>query len=390
MVVRKVAQRIPFTPSKTQAALLEQCFGARRFAYNQQVEAFNSYDKDANPHPVYPNVTDMKNENEWLRDSPIPSNALSNAIQDFRKTQTAYFRKAEYGKNRPRFVSKSDAVQSFRNAVPMRRMEGNRYPLSKKLGSVRIRRRDRIRYPLESLSSWTVKRENGVYYLVLLVNVDVQPKPPVSGEVGIDVGVKDFLTLSTGEKINYPDRLRQLEENTKQEQRKLSRRVKGSSNYRKQKATVAKANAKLRHYRENFQHQVSRRLIEDNQFIGMETLAVQNMTRKAKKKVDANGRHTRNGQSAKRAMNRSILRNGWSSFAGKLAYKAQWYGRTLVQVDRFYPSSRLCNNCGHKYAGLLLSEREWVCDSCGVLHDRDVNAALNILAEALRVSQVGE
>ena len=389
MVVRKVAQRIPFKPSKTQAELLEQCFGARRFAYNQQVEAFNSYDKESNPRPKYPNVTDMKVENEWLRDNPIPSNALSNAIMDFRKAQASYFRKAECGKNRPRFASKSDAVQSFRNGLPMRRMEGNRYPLSKKLGSVRIRRRDRLRYPLESLSSWTVKRENGVYYLVLLFNVDVQPKPPVSGEVGIDLGVKDFLTLSTGEKINYPDRLRQLEEKVRWEQRKLSRRVKGSSNYRKQKSTVAKAYAKLRHYRENFQHQLSHRLIEDNQFIGMETLAVQNMTRRAKKKLDENGKPTRNGQSAKRVMNRSILQNGWSGLVDKLAYKAQWYGRTFVQVDRFYPSSRLCHNCGHKYDELRLSEREWVCESCGVLHDRDVNAALNILDEALRLSQTG-
>lgn len=217
MVVRKVSQRIPFTPSKTQAALLEQCFGARRFAYNRQVEAFNSYDKDTNPRPTCPNVTDMKNANEWLRDSPIPSNALSNAIMDFRKSRAAYFRKAQYGKNRPRFASKSDNVQSFRNSSPIRRMEGNRYPLSRKLGSVRIRRRDRIRYPLESLSSWTVKRENGVYYLVLLFNVDVQPKPPVDGCVGIDVGVKDFLTLSTGEKINYPDRLHQMEEKVRWE-----------------------------------------------------------------------------------------------------------------------------------------------------------------------------
>lgn len=386
----KVSQRIPFVPSKTQAVLLEQCFGARRFAYNQQVEALNSYDKDTNPRPSYPNVTDMKEANEWLRDSPVPSNALSNAIQDFRKSQAAYFRKAQYGKNRPRFASKSDVVQSFRNRSPMRRMEGNRYPLSRKLGSVRIRRRDRIRYPLESLSSWTVKRENGVYYLVLSFDVDVQPKPPVDGQVGIDMGVKDFLTLSTGEKINYPDRLHQLEEKVRWEQRKLSRRVKGSSNYRKQKKAVAKAYAKVRHYRENFQHQMSHKLIEDNQFIGMETLAVQNMTRKAKKKLDANGKPVRNGQASRRAMNRAILRNGWSGLVDKLAYKAQWYGRTFVQVDRFYPSSRLCNSCGHKYDGLLLSEREWVCESCGVLHDRDVNAALNILGEALRLSQVGK
>lgn len=389
MVVRKVAQRIPFKPSKTQAALLEQCFGARRFAYNQQVEAFNAYDKETNPCPTYPSTKDMKAANEWLRDSPIPSHALSNAIMDFRKTQSAYFRKAEYGKNRPRFASKDDSVQSFRNGRPMRRMEGNRYPLSRKLGSVRIRRRDRIRYPLESLSSWTVKRENKTYYLALSFSVDVQPKPPVDGRVGIDVGVKDFLTLSTGEKVNYPDRLRQLEEKARREQRKLSRRVKGSSSYRKQKAVVAKAYAKARYFRENFQHQLSHRLIEDNQFIGMETLAVQSMTRKAKRKLGTDGKHERNGQLAKRAMNRTILRNGWSSFAGKLAYKAQWCGRTLVQVDRFYPSSRLCNNCGHKCDGLLLSEREWVRESCGVLHDRDVNAALNILGEALRLSQTG-
>ena len=389
MIIRKVSQRIPFTPSKTQAALLEQCFGARRFAYNQQVEAFNSYDRETNPRPKYPGVTDMKGENEWLRDSPVPSNALGNAIMDFRRAQAAYFRKAEYGKNRPRFASKSDNVQSFRNGKPMRHMDGNRYPLSRKLGSVRIRRRDRIRYPLESLSSWTVKRENGVYYLVLLFDVDVQSKPPVSGEVGIDVGVKDFLTLSTGEKVNYPDRLRQLEERVRCEQRKLSRRVKGSSNYRKQKATVAKACAKVRHFREDFQHQLSYKLIEDNQFIGVETLAVGNMARRAKKKGDANGKPACNGQAGKRAMNRSILRNGWSSFVDKITYKAQWYGRTLVQVDRFYPSSRLCHDCGHKYAGLLLSEREWVCENCGASHDRDVNAALNILDEALRLSPNG-
>ena len=389
MVVRRVAQRIPFTPSRTQAALLERCFGARRFAYNQQVEAFNSYDKETNPRPSYPNVTDIKDANEWLRDSPIPSNALSNAIQDFRQARAAYFRRGEYGKNRPRFASKNDNVQSFRNCSPMRRMEGNRYPLSRKLGSVRIRRRDRIRYPIESLSSWTVKRENGVYYLVLLFNVDVQHKPTAGGKVGIDLGVKDFLALSTGEKINYPDKIHQLEERVRWERRKLSRRVKGSSNYRKQKAVVAKAYAKVRHYREGFQHQVSHRLIEDNQFIGTETLSVQNMTRKAKGKLDANGKPARNGQSAKRAMNRSILRNGWSSLVDKLAYKAQWYGRTLVQVDRFYPSSRLCHDCGRKYSGLRLSEREWVCESCGMSHDRDVNAALNILDEALRLNQTG-
>ena len=387
MTMRKVAQRIPFTPSKTQAALLEQCFGARRFAYNQQVEAFNTYDGESNTTPAYPNVTDMKNANEWLRDSPIPSNSLSNAIMDFRKARSAYFSKAQYGKNRPRFALKSNSIQSFRNTAPMRRMEGNRYPLSKKLGSVRIRKRDRLRYPIDSLSSWTVKRENRTYYLVLLFNVDIQPWPKAEGRIGIDLGVKNLLTLSTGEKIDYPDRLLQLERSVRREQRKLSRRRKGSNNYRRQRANVAKAYARLRHYRDDFQHQLSHRLIEENQFIGMETLAVRNMTRKAKKKLDAAGTPTRNGQSRKRAMNRSILREGWSALVNKLSYKAEWYGRTLVQVDRFYPSSKLCHACGHKYKELRLSEREWTCEQCGAPHDRDVNAALNIRDEALRLSR---
>lgn len=383
MTMRKVAQRIPFTPSRTQAALLERCFGDRRFAYNQQVEAFNAYDRETNPNPEYPDVSGMKNANGWLRDSPIPSNALSNAIMDFRKARSAYFRKAQYEKHRPRFASRNDNIQSFRNAMPIRRMDGNRYPLSRKLGSVRIRKRDRLRYPIENLSSWTVKRENRTYCLVFLFDVDIQPKTQAEGRIGIDLGVKDLLTLSTGEKIDYPNRLRRLEADVRREQRKLSRRTKGSNNYRRQRAIVAKAYARLRHYRDDFQHQLSHRLIEENQFIGMETLMVRNMTRKAKKNAEG----IRNGQSRKRAMNRSILRDGWSGLVDKLSYKAEWYGRILVQVDRFYPSSKLCHDCGHKYEGLRLSEREWVCERCGIPHDRDVNAALNIRDEALRLSR---
>ena len=382
MTVRHVAQRIPFRPNVTQKALLEQCFGARRFVYNQQVEAFNSYDRESNPVPEYPNVTDLKNRFPWLGDCPLPSNAMSQSIRDFAKAKGSYFRKAQYEKNRPRFASKNDNIQSFRNTMPIRRMDGNRYPLSRKLGSVRIRKRDRLRYPIESLSSWTVKRENRTYYLVLLFDVDIQPKTPLEGCIGIDLGVKDFLTLSTGEKIDYPDRLRRLEADVKRKQRKLSRRTKGSNNYRRQKAIVTKAYARLRHYRDNFQHQLSHRLIEENQFIGMETLMVRNMTRKAKKNAEG----IRNGQSRKRAMNRSILRDGWSGLVDKLSYKAEWYGRTLVQVDRFYPSSKLCHKCGWKYSELTLSEREWACRNCGTRHDRDVNAAKNILTEAERLS----
>lgn len=384
--MRHVAQRIPFRPNGIQRALLEQCFGARRFVYNQQVEAFDSYDRESNPVPEYPNVTDLKNRFPWLGDCPLPSNAMSQSIRDFAKAKGSYFRKAQYEKNRPRFASRNDNIQSFRNCTPIRHMEGNRYPLSRKLGSVRIRKRDRLRYPIESLSSWTVKRENRTYYLVLLFNVDIQPMPKAEGRVGIDLGVKNLLTLSTGEKISYGDRLDALEKNVMRQQKILSHRTKGSNRYQKQRLRLEQAYVKLKHYRENFQHQLSHRLIEENQFIGLETLAVRNMVRKVKPKKSPDGRYMRNGQNRKRTLNRLIHSASWSQLVELLRYKAEWYGRTLVRVDRFYPSSKLCHKCGWKYSELTLSEREWTCRNCGTRHDRDVNAAKNILTEAERLS----
>ena len=384
--MRHVAQRIPFRPNGIQRALLEQCFGARRFVYNQQVEAFDSYDRESNPVPEYPNVTDLKNRFPWLGDCPLPSNAMSQSIRDFARAKGSYFRKGEHGRNRPRFASRNDSVQSFRNCAPIRHMDGNRYPLSRKLGSVRIRKRDRLRYPIESLSSWTVKRENRTYYLVLLFNVDIQPMPEAEGRVGIDLGVKDLLTLSTGEKIGYGDRLKKLEADVIRQQKILSHRTKGSNRYQKQRLRLEQAYAKLKHYRENMRHQLSHRLIGENQFIGLETLAVRNMVRRTKPKKSPDGRYMRNGQSRKRVLNRLIHSASWSQFVELLRYKAEWCGRTLVQVDRFYPSSKLCHECGWKYKELKLSEREWTCRSCGTRHDRDVNAALNILTEAERLS----
>ena len=386
MAVRHVAQRIPFRPNGIQRALLEQCFGARRFVYNQQVEAFDSYDKKTNPKPEYPNVTDLKNRFPWLRDCPLPSNAMSQSIRDFARAKGSYFRKAQYEKNRPRFASRNDNIQSFRNCVPIRHMEGNRYLLSKRLGYVRFRKRDWPRFPLERLSSWTVKRENRTYYLVLLFNVDIQPMPEAEGRIGIDLGVKDLLTLSTGEKIGYGDRLDALEKNVMRQQKILSHRTKGSNRHQRQRLRLEQAYAKLKHYRENMRHQLSHRLIEENQFIGLETLAVRNMVRKTKPKKSPDGRYMRNGQSRKRTLNRLIHSASWSQFVELLRYKAEWYGRTLIQVDRFYPSSKLCHECGWKYKELKLSEREWTCRNCGTRHDRDVNAALNILTEAERLS----
>lgn len=371
VATRKIAQKIPFKPTKKQVKSFADCFGARRFAYNSQVAVFNTYSEE-NKELVYPKITDLKRENEWLKTSVVPAHSLSNALMDFGKARTAYFKKANYGKNRPSFQSRHDYTQSFRNGIPLKTIRDNgRYQLSKKLGYIKIRKRDKLRYPIEQMTQWTIKREGEKYYIVFLFTVDVETYPETTGAVGLDLGIKDFVITSDGEKINLPESLGKLEAKVIKEQRKLSRKQKGkgkqSNNFYKQKAKLQKAHAKVRHVRENFQHHVSKQLIEENQFIAIETLRPSNMIKNHK-------------------LARSIARAGWRQFTNQLEYKADWYGRTVQKVGTYYPSSKTCGNCGNVYHNLTLSEREWTCTHCGVTHDRDLNASQNILKEAQRLA----
>ncbi|AYF99788.1 RNA-guided endonuclease TnpB family protein [Lactococcus allomyrinae] len=371
MVIRKIAQKIPFKPTKKQIQFFADCFGARRFVYNSQVAVFNTYFEE-NKKLVYPKITDLKHENEWLRGSVVPAHSLSNALMDFGKARSAYFKKKKYSKNRPRFQSRHDYIQSFRNGMPLKTIrENGRYQLSKKLGYIKIRKRDNLRYPIEQMTQWTVKREGDKYYIVFLFTVEVETQSETTGAVGIDLGIKDFAITSDGEKIDLPEQIGKLEAKVIKEQRKLSRKQKGkgkqSNNFYKQKAKLQKAHAKVRHVRENFHHHVSKQLVEENQFIALETLRPSNMIKNHK-------------------LARSIARAGWRQFTNQLEYKAQWYGRTVQHVGQYYASSKTCGNCGIIYHGLKLSEREWTCSECGTHHDRDLNASQNILKEAQRLA----
>lgn len=371
MTTRKIAQKIPFKPTKKQEKLFADCFGARRFAYNSQVSVFNTYTEE-NKELIYPKISDLKRDNEWLKESAVPAHSLSNAIMDFGKARTAYFKKANYGKNRPRFQSRHDYIQSFRNGMPFKTIrENGRYQLSKKLGYIKIRKRDKLRYPIEQISQWTVKREGSKYYIVFLFTVEVEIKAVSKGNIGIDLGIKDFAITSDGEKIDLPEQMGKLEAKILKEQRKLSRKQKGkgkqSNNFYKQKLKLQKAHAKVRHVRENFQHHVSKQIVEENQFIALETLRPSNMIKNRK-------------------LARCIARAGWRQFTNMLEYKAEWSGRTIQKVGQFYASSKTCGNCGIIYHDLKLSEREWTCSKCGSHHDRDLNASQNILKEAQRLA----
>ena len=217
-----------------------------------------------------------------------------------------------------------------------------------------------------------VSREpDGRWYVTFAVDSELpEPLPPAVGAVGVDLGVKDFAVTSAGEKIANPRHLERKAHNLARYQRRLARCQKGSANRAKAKTKVARAHRKVRDARSDFLHRVSTRLVRGNDVIVIEDLAVTNMVR---------NRH----------LARVISDCGWGEFRRQLEYKCQRYGRRLIVIDRWYPSSKTCSARGHLLAELSLSTRTWQCPSCGTRHDRDVNAARNILAAGQAVTACG-
>ena len=211
----------------------------------------------------------------------------------------------------------------------------------------------------------------GRYFVSLLCDDVVAAKPAVETKVGIDLGLSHFAVLSNGEKIAAPNVLRKYEKRLHMLQRRLSKKQKGSNNRAKARKKVARLYAKIADTRTDFLHKLSTRLIDENQAIAVETLSVKNMQK---------NRH----------LSKSIADASWSEFLRQLTYKATWYGRELIGINKWYPSSKRCCTCGHIEAAMPLSKRQWTCPQCRIEHDRDINAAKNILAAGLAATVCGE
>ena len=212
---------------------------------------------------------------------------------------------------------------------------------------------------------------SGEWYAAFLCEFEARPLPKTDKKVGVDLGLSCFATLSTSEKLKAPNPHKKALKALKKAQREVSRRKKGSKNRDKSKRKVAKIHQHISNVRKDFLHKLTSKLVHDNQVIALEELAVRNMVK---------NRH----------LARSISDQGWREFRDMLAYKCLEKGRELVVVDRFFPSSKTCNSCGAVVGKLPLSVREWTCPKCGQTHDRDVNAARNILAAGHAVSACGE
>jgi len=220
-------------------------------------------------------------------------------------------------------------------------------------------------------SSVTVTKDcTNRYFVSILVEDSIEHLPVVNKQVGLDLGITSMVVLSTGERVGNPKFFAKDEKRLAKAQRRHAKKKKGSKNRNKARLKVARIHVRIQDRRRDYQHKLSTRIVHENQVICVESLTVKNMVKNPK-------------------LAKAISDVGWGEFVRQLEYKSEWYGRTLVKIDRFYPSSKTCSACQHVLDSLTLDIREWVCPECGTVHDRDTNAACNILAEGLSANVCG-
>lgn len=275
----------------------------------------------------------------------------------------------------PKFKSKNDSKQSCRfpvDAISKRNAySSGKLTLTKDLKNVKFRCSDEYKVYLDQnkkniRSATLTKTKSGKYFLSILVDGELTKSLPDSDKtIGIDLGIKDFVITSEGQTFKNIKIKRNNEKKLVKLNRSLSKKQKGSKNRNKARIKLARFHEKLNNQKENYLHSVTNTLLDENQIIAMENLSVSGMMKNHK-------------------LARSLQELSLYRFKSMLKYKANWYGRTIVEIDRFFPSSKLCSNCNHKNTNLKLSDRSWACPSCKTVLDRDLNAAKNILAEGLR------
>src|SRR5262245_56862460 len=359
MIVQR-AFKYRFFPSQEQTAQLAKTFGCARYVYNQALEyrttAWQQEKKSVGYHITAAKLTEWKKEPEKAFLSEVSSVVLQQALRNLDTAFSNFFEKrAQY----PKFKSRRER-QSARYATNAFTLRDGRITLAKQSEPLNIA----WSRPLPDdakIVNLTISRDtSGRYFVSILVETDIKPLRKTKAEVGIDVGIKTLATTSDGERLENPRPLVRREKRLKRLQRRLSRKVKGSYNRKKARLKVARLHAKISDARRDTLQKFTTKIISENQAIFVEGLNVAGMVQNhnlAKHIVDA----------------------AFAEIFRELEYKAKWYGRTYFPLDRFFPSSKLCSSCGHLLDELPLSVREWDCLSCGAHHDRDINAAINIM-----------
>ncbi|RCG30616.1 transposase [Sphaerisporangium album] len=370
----RTAYKVRIYPTPEQAAVLNRTFGCVRLVWNRVLAWRHARYQADRTRTSYAQtdryLTELKRDPEFAFLFEVSSVPLQQTLrQQYAAFMNFFAGRARY----PRFKSRHGRQSATYTRSAFRWRDG-RLHLAK------------MDAPVAFVWSWpevdpatlnpttvTVSRDpDGRWYASFAVETAGEPEhaPATDSSAGVDLGVKDFAVLSTGEKIANPRHLARRAKNLARYQRRMARKQRGSANRAKAKAKVARAHTKVGDARADFLHKTSTRLVTGHDVIVIEDLAVKNMVRN-------------------RSLARAISDCGWGEFRRQLEYKTAKYGRHLIVIDRWYPSSKTCSSCGHLLAGLSLGTRTWQCPSCGTRHDRDVNAAKNILAAGRAVSACG-
>ena len=370
----KKGLEIRLYPSKEQRVLIDRTLGCSRFVYNHVLalkkELWEDYKLSFNP-----NLKSFKEEWKFL--TKVPSQALANSYMDCMTAFNNFFNSLK-GKSKakqkfPKFHKKGQK-DSFRIAATKTskgydiRIEDFEHIKVPKLGNVKFRNYNDIDWNKVHIYNITIKKTpTNKYFASLCVEIEepeyVEPKFNVCG---FDLGLKDFAIFDSGEVIENPKYYRKTEYRTKKTQRVLSKCKKFSKNYKKVQLKLAKLHEKIKNQRKDFQHKISRQIVNENQVIVSEDLNVKGMLKNHK-------------------LAKSIQDASFGSFCNMISYKSNEQHRQYITIGTFYPSSKLCHCCGYKYKGLKLEERFWTCPECGTFLDRDENAAINILNEGLSI-----
>jgi putative transposase len=356
--------------------MLHENFGYNRFVFNQLLGNNKlMFDLVVNNPRINPNnykpsinrtatnnwLNYFKKSYSFLKDGE--STSLQSTCDIYNDSFKRFFNKQN---DYPRFKSKKTPVQSIKlkNNNNSIRFEDNKLKLPI-FGFVRYKDN---RITEGKILSATVKLENGRWFAVLnCKNVPVEPLPKTNDSVGIDLGLKDLMTFSNGEKRKPITRLQKIEKQIARLHKNLSRKVKGSKNWKKNVKKLHKLYNKVFDIRNDEYQKLSTEIVRSYDLIGLEKLQPKNMIRN-------------------RRLSHSIGQIAWTRLIDMIRYKCEWYDKIFIQVDRFFPSSKLCNHCGYKKEDLTLAIREWVCPDCQTHHDRDINASINILNESLKIT----